>query len=349
MPAEELSWDATGGPPSGETDIADGKRGENFIYAARSGDAEAIGTLLTDGVPIGFRDKSGWTALRWAASNGHEDVLALLLEHGAAEDELENSDSEKGGGTSLHWAAYKGHVRLVYRLLLKGLSAKALDTESNTPLHLAAASGHLSTVKTLLSQGVDAGAANAYGNTALAVSTSPQCKSLLKEAVAAALDGRPYLCSCSGEFVSEGKSTAEEVIDRVSGSIPRPVRYSADSLAAIRSAEDGLTKAISAGDVPSLDEAIEKAEKIGASLPMISDGIAGLERLKAQIALDEATSTIQAARPLKERSLAKTLVGPLKMAKEKGVDPNIIGDAEALGQTVEAEANLYEVMAACEQ
>ena len=39
----------------------------------------------------------------------------------------------------------------------------------------------------------------------------------------------------------------------------------------------------------------------------------------------------------------------LMAAKEKGVDPNIIGDAEALGQTVEAEANLYEVMAACEQ
>jgi hypothetical protein len=342
--------DTETGAPEEATDL-DAKKGADMIYAARFGDIEAVKALLADRVPLGFKDGSGWTALKWAASEGHEEVLALLLEHGAAEDEVDNAgDGTSGGGSSLHWAAYKGHVRLVWRLLTckPKLSPRALDAEHNTPLHLASAGGHILILKTLLSEGVDVSLKNAYGNTALQLSTNGEIQSLLKDARTAALDGRPYLCSCSGEFCSEAKSTADAVIDRVSSPNLRPVRYSSECATQIRQAEDGLTHAIRAADVPRLQEAIAKAEKIGASLPMINEATDGLLRLQAQIALGEAVAELQSHRPCKERALLKPMAAPLKAARETGVAAHIIADADALCQTVDAEVSLFDTNAACQ-
>ena len=342
----------TGAEP-GENEVTDldAKKGGDLIYAARNGDIETVKSLLGDSVPIGFRDGSGWTALKWAASEGHEDVLALLLDFGAAEDEVgaAEADGTSGGGSALHWAAYKGHVRLVWRLLTckPKLSARALDAESNTPLHLAAAGGHLLVLKTMLSEGVDVSLKNAYGNSASQLSTFTNIQALLKEAHSAALDGRPYLCSCSGEFCSEAKSTADAVIDRVSAPNLRPVRYSSTCAQQIRMAEDALTHAIRAADVPRLQEAIEKAEKIGASLPMIEDAITSLERLQAQIALGEAVEELQGLRPLKERALLRPINAPLKQARDTGVAAAILADADSLIATVDAEVYLLETIAAC--
>ena len=249
-------------------------------------------SLLDEGVPISVRDGSGWTALKWAASEGHEAVLKLLLERDAAEAEAEISE---GCGTPLHWAAYKGHKACVWRLLTAKppLSPRDLDAEGNTPLHLAAAGGHLLILKTMLSQGVDVSLQNSYGNMAVQLSTSSECQAVLRDAAAAALDGRPYLCSCSEAFVAEAKSVAGVVIDRVSSPNQRPVRYSKDCHAQISAAEDALTLAMRAADVPKLQEAIKAADEIGASLPMIRDATAALERLQAQIALSEAVREVR--------------------------------------------------------
>jgi hypothetical protein len=288
-----------------EEEVADleEQRGKDLIYAARTGDIDAVKALLAEGVPVGFRDASGWTSLKWASSEGHEEVLVLLLEQGASEEEVEGEDEGTGGGTSLHWAAYKGHKRLVWRLLTckPKLSAKTLDSEANTPLHLAAAGGHLVILETMLSEGVDVSLKNAYGNTALQLTTSPECQHLLKRAASAALDGRPLLCSCSGEFCSETKSMADTVIDRVSAPTVRPVRYSSECAAQVRAAEDGLTLATRAQNVAQLEEAIKAAEKIGASLPLITEATASLERLQAQIALADATQEVR--RPCRPPSL----------------------------------------------
>ena len=73
------------------TAAAEYKQGRDFVFAARTADLSAVKNLLADGVPVGFRDTAnganGWTALKWAASEGHEEVLELLLEHGAAMEE----------------------------------------------------------------------------------------------------------------------------------------------------------------------------------------------------------------------------------------------------------------------
>jgi hypothetical protein len=335
-------------------------QGEELLYAARTGDTARVKELLAAGVPVGFhKGASGWTPLKWAASEGHEEVLTLLLEHGAAEAEMDASKmaalaAQEGGaassGSPLHWAAYKGHVRLVYRLLTckPKMSAKELDGDGNMPLHCAAAGGSLKCIETMLSQGVDVNIANAYGNKPVQLTTDPKCSELLKAAMVAAKEGRYYLCACSHEFCSESKSVADVVIDRVSAPNSRPVRYSMKSMGLIRAAEDNLTHAIKDENVPKLEEAIEAADKIGASLPLIVEATAALERLKAQIALHAAVTALQEARPLQDRTLLRPMHAPIQRSRETGVAASMIADAEALCQTAESEVVLFDLMELCQ-
>jgi hypothetical protein len=77
--------------------------------------------------------KDGWgrTPLSWAAENGHEAAVKLLLDKGA---ELETKDT-KYGQTPLSWAAENGHEAVVKLLLDKGAELETKDTRyGRTPL-----------------------------------------------------------------------------------------------------------------------------------------------------------------------------------------------------------------------
>ena len=87
------------------------------------------------------------TALSWAADRGHQGVVKLLLEKGAAVD-LKNSDGE----TALCLAAYGGHEAVVKMLLEKGAAVDLNNSDGETALSLAAGRGHEAVVKLLLEQ-----------------------------------------------------------------------------------------------------------------------------------------------------------------------------------------------------
>jgi len=241
-------------------------------------------------------------------------------------------------------------VRLVWRLLTAKpkLSAKEPDNELNTPLHCAAAGGHLAVLETLLGQGVDVGLKNLYGNLPVQLTVKSDCQKLLREAAAAAKDGRHYLCACSHQFCSEEGSVADVVIDRVSAPNRRPVRYSSECTLQIRQAEDALTVATKQADVPQLEEAIGAAERIGASLPILEEAVASLERLKAVIALNEATVALQEARPVRDRALVRPMHAPLQRCRETGAPASDIAAGDQLCQTAEAEATLFDLVDQCE-
>ncbi|EXA31765.1 hypothetical protein FOVG_17002 [Fusarium oxysporum f. sp. pisi HDV247] len=63
------------------------------------------------GINIDGKDASGWTPLWWAAAQGNEAIVRLLLDRGAY---IEAPD--KDGRTPLWWAAERGHEAVV-RLL----------------------------------------------------------------------------------------------------------------------------------------------------------------------------------------------------------------------------------------
>ena len=65
------------------------------------------------------RDRDGLTPLIWAAIQGHEEVVRVLLEQGANLEARNNN-----GDTALMWASVMGHKEVVELLLDHGANAE---------------------------------------------------------------------------------------------------------------------------------------------------------------------------------------------------------------------------------
>ena len=92
------------------------ERNEQFWEAAKSGNAETVRQLLTDGVEVDAKTKYGATALSFACDRGHLEIVRMLLDAGAdinAEDKFYNAPP-------LGWAVSNGHVEVVELLLKRG-------------------------------------------------------------------------------------------------------------------------------------------------------------------------------------------------------------------------------------
>ena len=67
--------------------------------------------------------KEIWTALHFAASNGHVDVAKVLIQNGADVNAVHNEVKR----TALHHAAEYGHVDVAKVLIQNGADVNAVD------------------------------------------------------------------------------------------------------------------------------------------------------------------------------------------------------------------------------
>lgn len=94
---------------------------------------EVAETLLAAGADVNGREAGGWTALQWAAANGHAAVAGVLIEAGAEVDAA-NDD----GDTPLTLAARRGALGVVRTLLAAGADHEKFDGDGDSPLDIAA-------------------------------------------------------------------------------------------------------------------------------------------------------------------------------------------------------------------
>jgi len=131
-------------------------------YAAQNGHEAVVQLLLEHKADVSAKDNNRWTALHIAAVYGHEAVVRLLLEHKADVGAKDND-----GWTALHIAAVYGHEAVVRLLLEHKADVGAKDNDGLTALHLAAVYGHEAVVQLLLERKADVGAKDNNGWTAL--------------------------------------------------------------------------------------------------------------------------------------------------------------------------------------
>ncbi len=137
----------------------------DIFSAAGLGMTERVADILK-AKPDLARAKDGYhsTPLHWAARNGHQQVVELLLVDGA-----EVNVVSRYGSTPLHLAAEYGREAVTRLLLAKGAQLDLKGRYGSTPLHWAARNGHTTVVELLMAHKADVNAVNGRGLTPLRV------------------------------------------------------------------------------------------------------------------------------------------------------------------------------------
>lgn len=136
-------------------------RGETGLILALREDHAAVAALLmkAPGIDLEAMAPNGDTALMIAAFKQNKLAVQELI---ALEAEVNRS-----GWTALHYAASVGANEIVQQLLDASAYIDAESPNKTTPLMMAARGGHILTVKLLLDEGADATLKNDQGLSAI--------------------------------------------------------------------------------------------------------------------------------------------------------------------------------------
>jgi ankyrin repeat protein len=121
--------------------------------------------LLRRGAHLDSKTASGATALHWACSRGHVEVVKLLAGVYGMDVECQGVS----GGRPLHWAAAKGHEKIIDALCgIYCCEVDCRDEKGCTPLLMACLNGHMHIVDALVDRfGANIKVADKRGTTAL--------------------------------------------------------------------------------------------------------------------------------------------------------------------------------------
>jgi ankyrin repeat protein len=131
-----------------------------LILALREPSPKVLAVLLAwPKIDVEARNRQDESPLMIAALKGMTDAVSQLLDKGA--------DVNKPGWTALHYAATHGHLQIMNLLLEQHAYVDAESPNGTTPLMMAAMYGTPSAVKLLLEAGADPLLKNQLGLTAI--------------------------------------------------------------------------------------------------------------------------------------------------------------------------------------
>jgi len=148
-----------------------------LMQAANDGKKKAVETLLKEKADINAKDpEQKRTALYFAISNEHKEVIKLLIDKGAS---LENLSEDQE--SALFMATTTNNYDLMKTVLKK--NKKLIDTPDNegtTPLMEAAKYGTKQTIEILLKAGAKKDLKNKLGSTALDIAKENKNEEAIK-------------------------------------------------------------------------------------------------------------------------------------------------------------------------
>jgi ankyrin repeat protein len=133
-----------------------------IIEAARTGDKDALRTLIQKGADVNAAEGDGATALHWASYRDDLEAADLLIRAGARVNAANDL-----GATPLWAASQNGSESMVRRLLAAGANPNAKLMAGETALMVASRAGSAAVVDLLLTKRADPNAKAARGQTAL--------------------------------------------------------------------------------------------------------------------------------------------------------------------------------------
>ena len=120
-----------------------------LIEATKKGELETVKNLINEKlVNVNYMDKHGYTALAWAATRGHKDIVDFLIETKESTG-LNINVRSPHGETALIIAAEEGYVDIVKSLYNAGAEDVPAYSE-NYALSYAALQGHTEVVRFLV-------------------------------------------------------------------------------------------------------------------------------------------------------------------------------------------------------
>ena len=127
-----------------------------LLTAVKDNNLEGTQEALELGADYNY-EEGGWNPLLWAACNGNEDIVRLLISRGAHQKYMDNEaavndeggdeDEEKdnfkpvpdpakvGRHTPMHWASYHGHIKVVWLLMGTNMNPLLQDIHGNNCIH----------------------------------------------------------------------------------------------------------------------------------------------------------------------------------------------------------------------
>ena len=135
---------------------------------SQDGKYREVWNLLTKGVNPNCADtrygdtRYGGSPLHYATSQGHQNVVELLLNMGA-----DSNLANKGGCTPQHLAAISNNEDIFKLLINKGANPNVADMNGQTPIHFTEINDQKDVVKMFLEAGADTSKKDSNGPTPL--------------------------------------------------------------------------------------------------------------------------------------------------------------------------------------
>ena len=134
---------------------------DRLIEAVKANDIDGAEDMLLRKHDVDVRDQNRRTALFFAAIQGNEDFVELLLRFNPKIGAV-----DKFGSSPIYYAAAANHVGVIEMLAEKGADLDRQNRQGLTPLMVAASEGHLYTVQILIELKADTTATDFTGRTA---------------------------------------------------------------------------------------------------------------------------------------------------------------------------------------